>query len=100
MTKSQHTPTPWKHRYTCLNGKNSNYYVSGEKIEDLICNVLGGSQDEKAANAALIVKAVNEREGLITFVGQVILAHEQGECSVPADILKQAYALLAKAEAE
>lgn len=62
MTKSQHTPTPWKLIPHDAGDKELNIDPAGVTVYYDDCD-----HDEQLANAALIVKAVNEREGLIAY---------------------------------
>lgn len=109
MTKSQHTPTPWRHFIHDDNHMviNDHEYVIAEIEPDSKSAVM-------EANAALIVKAVNEREGLIE-LARAILGFEiatpkdyktkGADAFSPLqkhiiDVQNKARAALAKAEAE
>lgn len=67
MTKSQHTPTPWD----ICESENSNLVHIETSLEhptlagEQIATVNKGNKETRLANAALIVKAVNNHQSLI-----------------------------------
>lgn len=104
-SEMKHTKLPWKaveHSWE----QTSIYDQNGTLIATLTISdeVTEKNQDEYEsemdAHASLIVRAVNSHYALVELCGQVILAHEQGECKLPADIVSGAYAALKLAEAE
>jgi hypothetical protein len=79
MTKSQHTPTPWKYEYIDRNraiisapkGANHVYCLFGEFVgppdfeketQAIACKI---SAEEAAANATFIVRACNAHDALV-----------------------------------
>jgi hypothetical protein len=70
-TKTSHTPTPWKwyRNYHCpgpLKGAFIDDAAGTCRIADILSHGGVGTQEVTEANAAHIVRCVNEREGLLT----------------------------------
>ena len=97
--KTAHTPTPWAISSVEDGGLS---IVPKETPPHLtICLLPSAPYIERdLANAAFIVRAVNSHDELVTLAGQIILAHEQGECVLPADIIRGAYDALKLAQDE
>ena len=105
----EHTPTPWRQSHREQpNGNYSTqiYDAAGETIADLAWYPVnlgnGRTGTARAANAALIVAAVNEREELLGLVQKMVgieggVWHTERYANERDELLREAKAFLARA---
>ena len=84
---TQHTPAPWTVSDNAI-------YGSSGLIKPLIAYLDDRFVDEEAANNARLIAAAPD---LLELARQIVLAAEQNEGSIPADIVSGAVAAIAKA---
>ncbi len=89
MSTAAHTPGPWVTRP----GDGCAEIYAGEP-RDLVCTVEGGTQQSDMANATLIA-AAPDLLAAMRALGDFI---HQDEYPLPADLLEQCSAAIAKAE--
>ncbi len=89
MTQSKHTPTPWNvtsydTSFIRISGKGENplglNFINGKSQEKVASTyaIDGLSNEAAEANAAFIVKAVNNHEALVNFIEKIAESHEAG----------------------
>lgn len=92
---TDHTPTPWRHANTIYVGDNGCPAIV-DHLNLVICDMLDDGRDDEEcrANAALIVKAVNNHEALVKALQNIAAMDPKG---IRADDLGHAARIARKA---